>query len=252
MIDTIDHGQVRELRLARPPVNALTRELLDDLRHRLEAAPGDGARAVILSGSPGMFTAGLDVPHLLSLPREEMVASWRSFFAIMKALAASSVPVAAAITGHSPAGGLVLALFCDYRVMAEGDYRIGLNEVQVGIPLPRVLLGALRLLVGRRRAEAMAVTGALVDPPTALATGLVDELAAVDQVVQHAQAWCDRLLALPRHAVAETRADARADLVALFDGLDDDAAAAEVDRCWYHPETQAVLAEVVRRLKEKK
>ncbi len=251
MIDTIERGEVRELRLARPPVNALTRELLDDLRGRLAAAPADGVRAVVLSGSPGIFTGGLDVPHLMGLDREAMVASWISFFAIMKALAASPVPVAAAITGHSPAGGLVLAMFCDYRVMAEGDYRIGLNEVQVGIPLPRVLLGALRRLVGPRRAEAMTVGGLLVDPATALGMGLVDELAAVEQVVDRAVAWCRGLLELPAHAVAETRQDARADLVALFDGLDDDAAAAEVERCWYDPETQAVLAQLVKRLREK-
>ena len=131
MIDVIEHGSVRELRLARPPANALNSELLAELQTQVAAAPADGVRALVLSGSEGMFTGGLDVPRLLELDRDEMQEALVLFFSAMEALAVSEIPVAAAITGHSPAGGAVLALFCDWRVMADGPFVIGLNEVRI-------------------------------------------------------------------------------------------------------------------------
>ncbi|HEX7112761.1 MAG TPA: enoyl-CoA hydratase/isomerase family protein, partial [Mizugakiibacter sp.] len=119
MLQTIEHeGGIRELRLARPPVNALNPALVAALRKAVEDAPGEGASALLLSGSPGMFSAGLDVPELLTLDRAHFAPFWRDFYGACAALARSPIPVAAAVTGHSPAGGAVLALMCDWRVMA--------------------------------------------------------------------------------------------------------------------------------------
>jgi enoyl-CoA hydratase/carnithine racemase len=118
------------------------------LRRAIVQAPEDGAAALVLSGSPGLFSAGLDIPVLLQLDRDAMRTFWHGFFGLCAALARSPIPVAAAVTGHSPAGGAVLALFCDYRVMARGEYRIGLNEVQVGLTVPDCIQAALRRLVG--------------------------------------------------------------------------------------------------------
>ena len=136
MILSFDHDKIRELRLNRPPVNALTGELLSGLRQAIEQAPRDGAQALILSGLPGRFSAGLDVPFLLTLDAQAIGQLWRELYALLEAIASSPIPLVAAITGHAPAGGTVLALFCDWRVMAEGDYKIGLNEVQVGDTAP--------------------------------------------------------------------------------------------------------------------
>jgi Delta3-Delta2-enoyl-CoA isomerase len=118
----------------------------------VEGAPQDGARALVLSGAPGMFSTGLDVPLLLTLDRAAMAAVWRDFYALLRALASSSIPIAAAITGHAPAGGTVLPVFCDWRGMAQGDWKIGFSEVQVGLPLPPVIFAALKRQVGSRRA----------------------------------------------------------------------------------------------------
>lgn len=248
MITVVDHEHVRELRLDRPPANALNPELLRQLVEAVDDAPAEGARAVVLSGAPGMFSGGLDVPTLLALDRSGMEAAWSAFVDAMRVLAASPVPVAAAITGHSPAGGLVLALFCDRRVMARGEYKIGLNEVAVGITMPERILAALRRLVGPHRAEGIVVSGALFDPATALDLGLVDELADGDAVVDRALAWCRQLVALPRKAMTATRATARADLIALFDDVGPEVIAAELDRCWYSDEAQATLSALAARL----
>src|SRR5439155_24004385 len=126
-------------------------------------------------------------------------------------------PVAAAITGHAPAGGTVLAMFCDERLMAEGDFKIGLNEVQVGLILPPVILFALQRLVGPRQAERLAVSGMLISPPEALAVGLVDQLTTSDQVIERAILWCQGVLALPDEAMSATRKLARSDLVDYFE-----------------------------------
>lgn len=167
-------------------MNALSPELIAALAQAVETAPQQGARALVLSGSPGIFSAGLDVPCLLKLDRPSMNAVWRNFYGLMRALACSQIPVAAAITGHAPAGGTVLAILCDWRVAAEGDSKLGLSEVQVGLPLPRLILSALRRLIGAHHAERLAVTGTLISPEEARIVGLVDEVVASERLVDQA------------------------------------------------------------------
>jgi len=250
MISTLKHGEVLELRMNRPPVNALTSELLSELRESMEKAPREEMRAVILSGLPGRFSAGLDVPLLLTLDAAGVAQLWRELYAVLEAIACSPIPIVAAITGHAPAGGTVLALFCDWRVMAHGDYKLGLNEVQVGIPLPPVIMGGLQRLVGPRRAEHLGVSGDLISPEEALGVGMVDELVALDEVVSRAQGWCTRMLALPPGAMTLTRDQARADLVRLFEsGME--AELETVIANWWTPGTQATLRALVERLKKK-
>lgn len=249
MIDVIDHGQVRELRLNRPPANALSGDLITALLRALGAATHDGARALVLSGTPGMFSGGLDVPQLLTLDRAAMNAVWREFYALLGVMASSPIPIAAAVTGHAPAGGTVLAIFCDFRVAAEGNWKLGLNEVQVGLPLPPVIYSALRRLVGIRNAELLAVSGRILSPSEALALGLVHELAPLELAVPRAIAWCEELCKLPRFAMETTRMKARADLIETCEkGM-----AREVDvvaEQWWHEETQSVLRGLVSRLKK--
>jgi len=247
MILVIDHEEVRELRLNRPPVNALSPELIVAIRQALEVAPREGAQALVISGAPGRFCAGLDVPLLLTLDQPAIAALWHDFYALLRTIACSPIPIAAAITGHAPAGGTVLPLFCDCRVMAEGDWKIGLSEVQVGLPLPRVIFSALSRQVGSRQAECLAVGGVLVSPPEAVQVGLVDELVAVERGVERAIEWCNGLLELPRHAMALTRQQARADLVRLFDH-DLEAELEEVIASWWSDETQSALKALATQL----
>ncbi|RYV52322.1 enoyl-CoA hydratase/isomerase family protein [Pengzhenrongella frigida] len=250
MLTTIAHGPVLELRLSRPPVNALDPALVAAIREGIRVAVDGGARAVVLSGVPGIFSAGLDVPVLLGLDRAEMVAFWRGYVDLLAALGRCPVPVVAAVTGHSPAGGAVLALFCDYRVMARGDFRIGLNEVQVGLAVPELVQFALRRLVGPHRAERLMVAGAMVDPDEALRVGLVDELADVEHVVGRALAWCRAHLDLPPAAMAQTRRIARADLATVLAAAVDDESTEFLDR-WFSDETQATLTALVDALRSR-
>jgi enoyl-CoA hydratase/carnithine racemase len=250
MIDTIDHGSVRELRLNRPPANALSPELILAITRAVDGAAKHGVRALVLSGSPGRFSGGLDVPLLLTLDRPSITALWRDFYSMMCMLAACPVPLAAAITGHAPAAGTVLALFADYRIVAEGDWRLGLNEVQVGITLPPVIYALLHRVVGSHQAERLAVGGSLVLPPEALRIGLVDEIVPPAQVVARAVEWCEGMIALPKAAMAATRRQARSDITKLFERnlaneLED------VIDMWWDDDTQTVLRTLAERLKKK-
>jgi enoyl-CoA hydratase/carnithine racemase len=250
MLERTDHGAIRELRLARPPVNALDDALLGALQREFEDAPAQGVRGIVLSGAPGRFSAGLDVPYLLTQDRDGMARFWRAFFGCLRAYSACAVPVVAAITGHSPAGGAVLALCADRRVMADGDFRIGLNEVQVGLFPGPVIHRLFARVVGARYAADMLATGALVDARRALEVGFVDELAPPDDVVARARAWLGTVLALPPQAYARTRAMVRADLVDLMSGIGDDDWQL-MNESWFSPETQATMRALVAKLAKK-
>lgn len=250
MLDLIRHDDVLELRLARAPVNALDAGLIRALREAIETAPGDGVRGLILSGRSGMFSGGLDVPSLLQLDRAGIAQVWRDLYGACAALARSPIPTVAAITGHSPAGGAVLAIFCDYRIMARGAYRIGLNEVQVGLVVPDAIQQGLRRLIGNYRAERLMVAGSMLDSEQALAAGFVDELVDVDHVVARAHIWLGELLALPPRAMSETRRLARADLVAGFGNPEAMDPGSFVDG-WFGDESQHVLQALVAKLKAK-
>lgn len=250
MLEIIDHEVAREIRFARPPVNAFNVELLERLNEALDAARADSCRAIVLSGRPGMFTAGLDVPELLTLDRKQMLRGWEVFFGAQARLAAAPIPVAAAITGHSPAGGAVLALYCDHRVMAAGKYRIGLNEVQVGLFPGPIIYGALRRLVGAGVADRLITGGVLLTPEEALASGLIDRVTDENDVVPAALEWARQMGSLPAQAVLRTRAMARADLVNLVANLG--RADYEVmNEAWFSAETQSTLRNLVERLRRK-
>jgi len=222
MLEIIDHplkvpaagdGCIRELRLSRPPVNALNTEMLRKISAAVEGAAKEAA--LIITGQPGLFSGGLDVRGMLELNRDGVVAMAIEVWRVQRVLAMCPIPVIFGITGHSPAGGTVLAIHGDYRVLAQGDFRVGLNEVQVGLFPGPVIHGAFRRLTGGHGAQLL-TRGALIDPPTAHRVGLVDELCDASQVAARALEVAREFCALPREAMLRTRELARRDLVELF------------------------------------
>lgn len=225
MIEIKDHGPVRELRLARPPVNALSSALIQALDTQLAEAMALAAsarggasapRAIVISGSPGLFCAGLDVREVTA-GESSAKTLVLAFAQLQRRLVDSTLPVIAAITGHSPAGGAVIAVLCDYRIMAAGDFRIGLNEVQVGLYPGELIFRVYERLVGTRRAAALLPRGVMLRADEALEAGLVDEVVPTAAVVDRAVALANELVALPPKTYARTRNLVRADLRKLFD-----------------------------------
>ena len=250
MLQIKNHADgIREIQLARPPVNALNPELMGQLLGALRTSAEDGTRAVVLSGAPGLFSAGLDVPELLTLDQADMRNFWTDMFGVLEALARSPIPVVTAMTGHSPAGGTVIALFSDYRIMAAGDFKLGLNEVQVGLVVPQAIHAGLARLIGAYPAERHLVAGQMISADAALEIGLVDDVAPVDQVVARAIEWCQFHLRLPQHSMQATRIICRADLAAIFDQPDALNLDAFVEG-WFSEATQASLHALVANLKK--
>lgn len=247
LVDSSRHDDgIHHVRLVRAPVNALNLDLCDALCAAVDNAVADGAPGIVLSGGPKVFSAGLDVPHLMSLDGAGLLAAWEAFFRAARSIAASPVPVVAALNGHAPAGGCVLALCCDYRVMAAGPYGIGLNETRVGLVAPEGIQRLMRRVVGAHRAERLLVAGEMIDAQRALEIGLVDELTDIDEVPTRAHEWLRALLDLPRKPMLGTRAIARADVI---DALRPERI--EIERfvaSWNEPDTQAALRALVAKL----
>ena len=248
-------GRVRIVRMARPPVNALNPELCRSLIAALEAAAADDVDGIVLAGNPKIFSAGLDVPYLVSLgdDRRALFEAWQAFFGAARMLATSRVPVVAALTGHSPAGGCVLALCSDYRVMVRSTdptrpVQIGLNETQVGLAVPEGIQRLMRRVVGPYRTERLLMAGAMVSAEDAHALGLVDVLAEPEAVVPTAVAWLEDLLMLPRQPMLHTRSLARADILEALEPehiplqrfVDD----------WYGDDAQTALKALVAKLRK--
>ena len=129
-------GGLATVSLSHKPVNSLTLAVCEELKavtHALEADPA--VRGVVFgSGVPGIFSAGMDLRSMHGRSTDELAAFWTAVQEMWLALYITPLATVAAISGHAPAGGCLIALACDYRVLVEGKYRIGLNEAQIGSP----------------------------------------------------------------------------------------------------------------------
>lgn len=250
MFECNEHGPVCEIRMSHAPVNAMSPDFIQGLTSTIDEQ-AQKHRALVLSGLPGMFSAGLDLITLSKMDRSQAGDFWRQFFGLLRTIGACPVPIAAAITGHSPAGGAVMAIHCDYRVMARGEFKIGLNEVQVGLVVPRQIQRVLARLLGTHRAERLLVAGAMLSPDEAVQAGFVDELIeGYDSVVERAVDWCARHVSLPRNAMSRTREIIRADMMSNYDDLGEEDLEAFTD-VWFSEETQQVVGEVIERFRKK-
>ena len=139
--------------------NAIGTAFLDRLSAQLDAVESSGASALVLTGEGTAFSAGLDLPEVAGLDRARLERFIRRFSEVMLRVFTLPVPVVAAINGHAIAGGCVLAMQADVRLAAAGDYRIGLNEVQIGLGLPAVVVETLRAQVSPASLGPVALEG---------------------------------------------------------------------------------------------
>jgi len=249
MLNIIDHGAIREIQLAHPPVNALRAPLIHALRHAIDDAAGEGAKGLMLSGAPGYFSVGLDIAYQMKQDQQAANLVFHEIFAVMRSIGNSRLPVVAAMQGHAVGGGAMMAILCDYRVMAEGEYKIGLPEVHVGLPIPPIVYRLVSRLVGSRLAERLCVEGRMVEPKEAERMGLVDEVVPEEKVKEQALAWCQRMVKLPLRAMRLTRAASRTEIATLlatfgWEELDELAAG------WSGEETQVALRATLEKMRK--
>lgn len=194
------------LRLSGAKANAMSPAVLDQIERLVDDFERSAARAAVLVGYERYFSAGLALPLLLDLDRPAMKAFIERFGEVMVRVFRCARPIVAAVNGHAIAGGCVLALQCDWRVMVDGDdAKIGLNETQLGIGLPSSVLEPLKLAVPAASLVPIAYEGRLFSPREALSLGLVHELAPAAELEARAWARAQALASVPSTAVAQVK-----------------------------------------------
>ncbi|MCR6486650.1 enoyl-CoA hydratase/isomerase family protein [Amycolatopsis sp. OK19-0408] len=234
------HQDIAVLRIDHGGANTLDTDSCRELVLRLEEVAQ--ARAVVLTGTGRIFSAGVDLKRV-----DEGGASYVSEFlpALSDALLAVfgfARPVVAALNGPAIAGGAVLAAACDHRVLGTGS--IGVTELLVGVPFPLAALEILRCAYGTAPLPSLTYSGEVYGGEDALARGLVDELVAPADVLERALAVATRLAELPAEAFAHTKAQIRQpfhERIAEHRHTDDP----EVERLWRAPDALAAVKSYV-------
>ena len=171
-------GPVAVISIDDGKVNAMTPDLLDGLSGALDTAEAN-AGAVVLAGRPRVFCAGLDLNVMRGggRPAEDLLQRGTEIFL---RLAEFPRPVVAACTGHALAAGAVVLLCCDIRIGAAGGWKIGLNEVAIGLPLPRLVVALARARLSPRHFTRACNTAQIYSPTEAVEVGFLDRANSAD------------------------------------------------------------------------
>jgi enoyl-CoA hydratase len=245
MIDRSLYEGILTLRLAHGKASALDVELLDALLHELEGVATD-VRALILTGTGSIFSAGVDLFRLT----QEGADYARRFLPLLsrflRTLFTFPRPVVAAANGHAIAGGCVIVLACDVRLMADGAGRIGVPELLVGVPFPAAALEIVRFAVPRDRLQALLYTGRTLQPQEAHTAGLVDQVVPPDDLLPRAREVAGQLARIPPQVYRLTKQSVRAEALERIERASElqDPAALEV---WAAAETHAYVREYLCR-----
>ncbi|MEQ0565133.1 enoyl-CoA hydratase/isomerase family protein [Amycolatopsis sp. NEAU-NG30] len=237
------HDDVAVLRIDHGGGNTLDTESCRQLVLRMEEA--ESARALVLTGTGGIFCAGVDLKRV----RDGGAAYVSEFLPLLSdallAVFGCPRPVVAALNGHAIAGGAVLAAACDHRVLGRGT--IGVTELLAGLPFPLAALEILRCAYGTTPLPSLTYSGETRGGEEALAHGLVDELVPPEEVLERAIGVAARLGALPAEPFAHTKAQIRQpfhERIAEYRHSDDP----QVERLWRSPEALAAVRSYVDRV----
>ena len=245
MIARSQHEGVLTLRRAHGKVSALDVELLDALARELDGAAED-VRALVLSGTGSIFSAGVDLFRITHGGADYVRHFLPLLSRFLRTLFTFPRPVVAAVNGHAIAGGCVIALATDARLMAEGDGRIGLPELLVGVPFPTAALEVVRFAVPKEKLQSLIYTGRTLSAREALGAGLVDEVVSPDALPARAHEIARQLALIPPPVYRLTKQSLRAEALERIEqaGEQPDRAALEV---WSAAETHARIREYLRR-----
>jgi enoyl-CoA hydratase len=193
--------------------NAMSPAVLDSLGQALDRAEKDSARALVLAGRPGKFSAGFDLAVMTSgvEPMRALVEDGARF---MMRLYALDIPTVAACTGHALAGGALLLLSCDHRVGGDGPAKIGLNEVAIGMGLPIFAVEMARARLAWNEFEPATMQARIYDPAGAVGAGYLDRVVPDADVLDEAIGDARRLGQLRTGAYALTKTRSRERMIA--------------------------------------
>jgi len=199
---TVDRrGTITHFALDDGKANALSPSLIAELTAAIaEAEENPATTAIVLSGRTGVFSGGFDLDVMLSGDREATISLVADGGDLVRLIYAASVPVVAACTGHAIAAGALVLLGCDVRIGTEGTFKVGLNEVALGMVLPDWAVTIASTRLHRPHYERAVFNARLTDPAGAVDVGFLDALASPESVLQAAFAEAEALGALDRPA----------------------------------------------------
>jgi len=242
--------EVAVLRIEGGKANAMTRELLEKIEKMVDDFEASDARAGVITGYDKYFSAGLALPALIDLDRSQMRDFIARFSRAMRRVYTCDKPIVAAINGHAIAGGCVLALMCDYRVMADNpDLKIGLNETQLGIGLPAIVMEPLRAQVSPRAIATIAIAGVLLAPNDAEGVGLVHRLAKPDGLMDVARGIARLLGSGGAQAIRQVKRGLQSPVVDALELVEVEETEAWLDT-WFSEDAQKRLRDVLSKMKK--
>lgn len=246
MIERTQHGDVAVITIENGKANALTADLLDELTAAVVREVQSPARGLVLTGAGSMFSAGLDLLALENASREDIAALGGALADAAAALFSMPRPTVAAINGHCIAGGAILALACDQRIMAEGKGKFGLTEAQLGLTVPPSIIEMLRYPLSRPLLERVLYTGTVYPTFKAQDMQLVDTVVEPDELMARCvtaiEDWTPNV-----NAFADVKGRLHAPILARMDAARDDDAAF-VDR-WFSDDAQAAIRAQIKTLR---
>lgn len=230
------------LQLNRGKVNAINHEMVKEIRKAIqEFKTNKDVKGVIIAGIPNYFSAGLDVIELYSYDNTKINDFFSDFGGMFIDLVTFEKPLISAITGHSPAGGCVIAIATDYRVMAEGDkFTIGLNEIAVNIQISQNLIDAYSYWIGEGKANELILSGALIKGEDALKIGLINELVSSENVITRAEEKLVSFLKSDSEIFRNTKNKLRKKWLSNLE-LDPRKDLAQAAELWWKPEIRAKM-----------
>jgi len=191
-------------------VNAMALPFFDALNAALDRAEAERPGAVVISGRTGMFSAGLNLKLLPTLPPDELAKTMLAFGRVMLRVFTFPIPTVAAVSGHAIAGGAMLAFACDLRVAADGPFRLHLNEVAIGLVLPTWAITLAQSAIPTRWHTEAILHARAYAPREALERGIVDAVAAPERLLDDAHALAAPLASLDQQAYAGSKQRHRA------------------------------------------
>ena len=249
-LETIIDADLATVRLDRAHGNAINLDLVDELTATFRKLDTDtSVHGVLLAAAGKLFCPGLDLQELIELDRSEMGRFLERFNACILALYTFSKPLVAALHGHAVAGGCVLALTADWRVLQE-DKLIGLNEVRVGVPFPYGVAMILRESVPQRHLEEIALFGRNYLGVDAVNIGLVHEVHAAEGFHEHALSRLREFADKDGAAYAITKRYLRSTTVEHIMADEAQLEADFLDR-WFSDSTRAKVRSIVEQLRSK-
>ena len=196
------------IRMAHGKASALDVELCLAMQSAFEeAAADDGVRAVVLTGSGSIFSAGVDLPRMIDAGGDYVERFVAALDAALRGVFVFPKPVVAAVNGHAIAGGAILAFACDQRLMSGG--RIGVPELLVGVPFPAMALAIVQFAVPPQHLQPMVYLGRTIEAEAARQLGIIDETPSLADLPGRARAIAQTLAAIPRDAFRLTKRQLR-------------------------------------------